>query len=113
MSRETVTLVRADKPYHPVTVAALKDLQRRAAFEHCVGSQQKVERGPWSRSGEAPRDVGNSWKNFSLVELAGGIAPVASLAYGEQGIGAPSFIDSLTSDPQCVAGLLSGQRASC
>ncbi len=68
LSSETVTPARADEPQHPVTIAALKDLQRRAAPEHCVGRQQKVERGPWSRSCEAVHDVGNSWKNFSLME---------------------------------------------
>ncbi len=113
LSRETVTVARADEPEHSVTIAALKGLQRRAALEHCVGSQQKVERGPWSCRCKALHDVGDSWKSFSILELAGGIAPVASLTNGEQGIGSPSFVDSLTRDPQCVAGLLCRQRASC
>jgi hypothetical protein len=113
LSRETVALARADEPQHTVTVAALKDLQGRSAFEYGVGSQQEVERDPWTRSCEALHDGGNSWKNLSLVELASGIAPVASLANGEQGVRAPSFIDGLTRDPQCAAGLLGGQRTAC
>jgi hypothetical protein len=111
-SSEAVALARADEARNLVTILCLQGLQGRPVLEGRVGRQQEVERDPQTRISKAVHDLGQAENDLAVLELTGGIAPVAPLRNSEQGADAPPLVDGLARDPEQPRGLLGREGAA-